>query len=60
VEHCTLTNQRLQAKVLDLENQNQSLLKQLKRLQQIVLQYNPTITKAGTCVMVSSCESCHC
>ena len=53
VERCTKTNQTLQAKVFDLEKQNESLLKQLRRLQQMVSRFNPTVTQAGTCVMVS-------
>lgn len=59
VERCTKTNQKLQAKVFDLEKQNESLLKQLRRLQHIVSRFNPTVTQAGTCVMVSSMTMWH-
>ena len=52
VERCTSTNRMLQKKVAVLEEQNKSLLSQLRRLQGIVKGLNPTALQAG-CVMVS-------
>ena len=52
VERCTTTNRTLQKKVGDLEKQNKSLTSELKRLQKVVMRYNPSALQAGTCVMV--------
>ena len=49
---CTERNQELKREVDCLKSENQSLLAQLKKLQAIVLQYNPTKAQAGTVVMV--------
>jgi hypothetical protein len=51
VEKCTLNNRMLQKKVTNLEEQNRSLLSQLRRLQKMVKTYNPSLLQAG-CVMV--------
>lgn len=52
VKICTERNQELKREVDCLKSENQSLLAQLKKLQAIVLQYNPTKAQAGTVVMV--------
>ena len=45
-------NQRLIRRIDSLESENKSMLTQLKKLQAIVLQYNPSRLQAGTLVMV--------
>ncbi|XP_031564512.1 cyclic AMP-responsive element-binding protein 3-like protein 4 [Actinia tenebrosa] len=52
VHICTQQNRSLQQKVDTLENQNKSLLEQLKQLQAIVASTHPSKTQAGTCLMV--------
>lgn len=52
VERCTTVNQRLIRRIDSLESENKSMLTQLKKLQAIVLQYNPSRLQAGTLVMV--------
>lgn len=52
VKICTERNQELKKEVDCLKSENQSLLAQLKKLQAIVLQYNPSRAQAGTVVMV--------
>ena len=49
---CTERNHELKREVDCLKSENQSLLAQLKKLQAIVLQYNPSKAQAGTIVMV--------
>ena len=49
---CTERNQELKQEVDCLKSENRSLLAQLKKLQAVVLQYNPTKAQAGTVVMV--------
>ena len=49
---CTERNQELTREVDCLKSENQSLLAQLKKLQAVILQYNPTKAQAGTVVMV--------
>ena len=52
VKICTERNQELKREVDCLKSENQSLLAQLKKLQTMVLQYNPSRAQAGTVVMV--------
>lgn len=52
VKICTEKNQELKREVDCLKSENQSLLAQLKKLQTMVLQYNPSRAQAGTVVMV--------
>ena len=52
VKICTERNQELKKEVDCLKSENQSLLAQLKKLQAIVFQYNPSKAQAGTVVMV--------
>nr|XP_039271829.1 cyclic AMP-responsive element-binding protein 3-like protein 4 [Styela clava] len=52
VSQCTMQNSELLKKVKDLENENQTLLSQLKRLQDIVRSTSNKTTQATTCVMV--------
>lgn len=52
VSQCTMQNQELVKKVKDLESQNETLLSQLKRLQDIVRSTSNKTTQATTCVMV--------
>lgn len=52
VKICTERNQELKREVDCLKSENQSLLAQLKKLQTIILQYNPSRAQAGTVVMV--------
>ncbi|KAK3733261.1 hypothetical protein QZH41_011105 [Actinostola sp. cb2023] len=52
VQVCTEQNRSLQKKVDQLENNNNSLLTQLKQLQAIVSSTHPSKTQAGTCLMV--------
>uniref|UniRef100_A0A8D2DWS3 cAMP responsive element binding protein 3 like 3 n=1 Tax=Sciurus vulgaris TaxID=55149 RepID=A0A8D2DWS3_SCIVU len=49
---CTVQNQELQRKVLHLEEQNLSLLEQLKKLQAIVVQSTTKSVQTGTCTAV--------
>ena len=53
VERSTEANRVLQKKVGLLQEQNKSLISQLRRLQKMVAQYNPSALQAGACVMVS-------
>ena len=52
VKICTERNQELKREVDCLKSENQSLLAQLKKLQAMVFQYNPSKAQAGTVVMV--------
>ena len=52
VKICTDRNQELKREVDCLRSENQSLLAQLKKLQTMFLQYNPSKVQAGTVVMV--------
>ena len=52
VKICTERNQELKREVDCLKSENQSLLAQLKKLQAMVLQYNPSKAQAGTVMMV--------
>jgi len=52
VSLCTKQNRDLQKKVNQLENTNQSLLSQLKKLQNLVSKTTSKTAQAGTCVMV--------
>ena len=45
-------NRRLVQRVNSLESENKSVLTQLRKLQAIVAQYNPSRLQAGTMVMV--------
>ncbi|KAM6294974.1 cyclic AMP-responsive element-binding protein 3-like protein 3 [Aegotheles albertisi] len=49
---CTAQNQELQRKVLHLEQQNSSLLEQLKKLQALVVQSSNKAAQTGTCIGV--------
>lgn len=53
VERSTEANRVLQKKVSLLQEQNRTLIGQLRRLQKMVAQYNPSALQAGACVMVS-------
>lgn len=52
VSKCTHHNQELVNKVKNLEQQNESLMTQLRRLQEIVRSTSNKTTQATTCVMV--------
>ena len=52
VKICTDRNHELKKEVDCLKSENQSLLAQLKKLQAIVFQYNPSKAQAGTVIMV--------
>ncbi|KAM9369156.1 LOW QUALITY PROTEIN: cyclic AMP-responsive element-binding protein 3-like protein 3 [Phaethornis superciliosus] len=52
VSACTAQNQELQRKVLHLEQQNSSLLEQLKKLQALVVQSSNKAAQTGTCIGV--------
>lgn len=52
VKACTELNHNLSMKVNSLEEQNKSLLDQLKDLQALVASTHPTKAQAGTCLMV--------
>lgn len=52
VKACTELNHNLSMKVNSLEEQNKSLLDQLKELQALVASTHPTKAQAGTCLMV--------
>ena len=52
VKICTDRNHELTREVDCLKSENRSLLAQLKKLQAIVQQYNPSRAQAGTVVMV--------
>ncbi|KAL9986357.1 hypothetical protein ACROYT_G000495 [Oculina patagonica] len=52
VKACTELNHNLSRKVNTLEEQNKSLLDQLKELQALVASTHPTKAQAGTCLMV--------
>lgn len=52
VSLCTKQNRELQKKVHQLENTNETLLGQLKKLQNLVAKTTGKTAQAGTCVMV--------
>lgn len=52
VEHCTSVNRKLQKKVSSLEIENRSLLAQLRKLQAMVTEYNPSRMQAGSLLLV--------
>lgn len=52
VKACTELNHNLSMKVNSLEEQNKTLLDQLKELQALVASTHPTKAQAGTCLMV--------
>ena len=52
MEKCTDVNHRLMRRINSLEGENKSMFAQLKKLQAIVSQYNPSRLQAGTLVMV--------
>ena len=52
VEHCTTVNRKLQRKVSTLETENRSLLAQLRKLQAMVSEYNPSRMQAGSLLLV--------
>ncbi|XP_067888265.1 cAMP responsive element binding protein 3-like 3 like [Heterodontus francisci] len=49
---CTVQNQELQRKVQHLENQNMSLIEQLRKLQALVKQTTTKTANISTCIMV--------
>ncbi|XP_030074402.1 cyclic AMP-responsive element-binding protein 3-like protein 3 isoform X2 [Microcaecilia unicolor] len=49
---CTAQNHELHRKVMQLEKQNSSLLEQLKKLQNLVVQSTNKTAQAGTCIAV--------
>ncbi|XP_051866104.1 cAMP responsive element binding protein 3-like 3 like isoform X2 [Pristis pectinata] len=49
---CTVQNQELQRKVQHLENQNMSLIAQLRKLQALVKQTSTKTANISTCIMV--------
>ncbi|XP_069780288.1 cAMP responsive element binding protein 3-like 3 like [Narcine bancroftii] len=52
VAACTVQNQELQRKVQHLENQNMSLIEQLRKLQALVKQTTTKTANISTCIMV--------
>lgn len=52
MKNCTGHNRVLQKKVDSLEEQNKSLLEQLKTLQELVSTSNGNKNKTGTCILV--------
>ncbi|CAH2297440.1 cyclic AMP-responsive element-binding 3 [Pelobates cultripes] len=55
---CTAHNQELQKKVQHLQNQNMSLLQQLRKLQSLVRQTGAKTSASSTCVMVLALSFC--
>uniref|UniRef100_H3AGB0 cAMP responsive element binding protein 3 n=1 Tax=Latimeria chalumnae TaxID=7897 RepID=H3AGB0_LATCH len=58
VAACTAQNQVLQKKVQQLQNQNMSLLQQLRKLQALVRQTSSKTTTTSTCIMVFLLSFC--
>ena len=52
VKKCTDNNRKLHTQVSSLNSENKSLLSQLRRLQAVVKQYNPSRFQAGSVLLV--------